>query len=83
MRDDFIQTTISKNDTILDWLRDADFDSKAQLMGIIPITSQAMWEYQPRVYPTRIIFFRASEKDVINAKNPERAWFGVAQRRSH
>jgi hypothetical protein len=33
--DDFYQIVISTDYTILDWLRDADFDSKAQLMGII------------------------------------------------
>jgi len=35
VRYDFIQTILSTNYTILDWLREVDSDSKAQLMGII------------------------------------------------
>ncbi len=34
VRHDFLQTTISRNYTILDWLRETDFDSQALLMGI-------------------------------------------------
>jgi len=35
VRDDFIQLEISTNYTILDWLQDTDFDSKARLMVLM------------------------------------------------
>jgi len=50
------------------------------LLNIFKQNKQAARDYKPRVYPGRIIFFRALEENVyINAKNAERAWSGFAQ----
>ncbi|HID99164.1 MAG TPA: SDR family NAD(P)-dependent oxidoreductase [Thiotrichaceae bacterium] len=56
-----------------------DITPVRHFIHLFKVNSQAMWNYQPRVYPGKIIFFRALEKDAINAKNPERAWFDFAQ----
>ncbi len=58
---------------------DLDITDIRHFILMFKVNAQAMWDYQPRVYPGRILFFRASEKDAINAKNPERAWFDLAQ----
>ncbi|MEK8015952.1 MAG: hypothetical protein VSS75_003725 [Candidatus Parabeggiatoa sp.] len=58
---------------------DWDITQVRHFLQIFKVNGQAMWNYQPRAYPGRIIFFRASEKDAINAKNPERAWIDLAQ----
>jgi len=60
-------------------LPDLDITQVRHFLHIFKVNAQAMWNYQPRVYPGKIIFFRASEKDAINAKNPERAWLDLAQ----
>lgn len=60
-------------------LPDLDITDVRHFLHIFKVNAQAMWEYQPRVYPGKIIFFRAKEKDAINAKNPERAWIDLAQ----
>jgi thioesterase domain-containing protein len=39
---------------------------------------QAMLDYQPQVYPGRIIFFRAKETTAYNPQAPERAWIDLA-----
>jgi len=58
---------------------DLDITPVRHFIHLFKVNSQAMWNYQPRVYPGKIIFFRALEKDAINAKNPERAWIDLAQ----
>jgi len=59
-------------------LPDLDLTQVRRFIHIFKVNSQAMGKYQPRVYPGKIIFFRASEKDAYNAKNPERAWIDLA-----
>jgi len=58
---------------------DLDITELRHFLLMFKLNAQAMWDYQPRVYPGRIIFFRAKEKDAINAKNPESAWIEFAQ----
>jgi phthiocerol/phenolphthiocerol synthesis type-I polyketide synthase E len=60
-------------------LPDLDVIDIRHLLQIFKVNNQAMWNYQPRIYPGKIIFFRAKEKDTINAKNSERAWIDLAQ----
>ena len=50
-----------------------------QLLLMFKANSQAMQNYQPQVYPGKILFFRATEKDAINAKHPEHAWIDLVQ----
>jgi acyl transferase domain-containing protein/NADPH:quinone reductase-like Zn-dependent oxidoreductase/thioesterase domain-containing protein/acyl carrier protein len=59
-------------------LPDMDITQARHFVHIFKANAQAMWAYKPRFYQDRIIFFRAKEKDAINAKGPERAWINLA-----
>jgi len=63
----------------LDKQIDLDLTQVRHFLHIFKVNVQAMGDYQPRVYPGKIIFFCAKEKDTYNAKNPERAWIDLAQ----
>jgi len=63
----------------LDKQIDLDLTQVRHFLHIFKVNVQAMGDYQPRVYPGKIIFFRAKEKDAYNAKNPERAWIDLTQ----
>ena len=69
VRHDFTQTTISTNYTILDWLRDADFDSKAQLMGIIqsPPIGQEIQE-EKFIYMEKMVLTNHKENKIVPAE---------------
>jgi acyl transferase domain-containing protein/thioesterase domain-containing protein/acyl carrier protein len=58
---------------------DLDITQVRHFLHIFKVHVQAMRDYQARVYPGKIIFFRAQEKDAYNAKNPERAWIDLSQ----
>ncbi len=55
-------------------LFDLDIPQLRHFLKMFKVNNQAMWDYQPRVYPGKITFFSAQEKDPYNAKTPERAW---------
>jgi len=59
-------------------LPDFDLIQFRHYFDLFKKNAQAMWDYQPRVYSGKIIFFRAEEKDAYNAKNPELAWLNLA-----
>jgi acyl transferase domain-containing protein/thioesterase domain-containing protein len=63
----------------LDKQIDLDITQVRHFLHIFKVNAQAMWDYQPQLYPGKIIFFRPKEKDAYNAKNPERAWIDLAQ----
>ena len=46
--------------------------------NIFKVDVQAMRNYTPRIYPGRVIFFRANERDATNPQNPELAWVNLA-----
>jgi thioesterase domain-containing protein len=54
-------------------LPDLDITEIRHFLHIFKVNSQAMWNYQARVYPGKIIFFRAKEKDAINTKTDNSA----------
>lgn len=35
---------------------------------------QALWNYVPKIYPGRLVFFSAEERDKYNPENPELGW---------
>ncbi|MCL1463267.1 type I polyketide synthase [Argonema galeatum] len=49
-----------------------------QFLHLFKVHAQAMRNYIPRIYPGRIIFFRAIEQNEVNPKNPELPWIEVA-----
>jgi phthiocerol/phenolphthiocerol synthesis type-I polyketide synthase E len=49
-----------------------------QFLHLFKVHGQAMRHYIPQAYPGRIIFFRASEQNEVNPKNPELPWIDVA-----
>jgi amino acid adenylation domain-containing protein len=55
-------------------LFDLDINQLRHFFKMFKVNSQAMWDYQPRIYPGKITFFSAQEKDAYNAKRPEQAW---------
>jgi thioesterase domain-containing protein len=59
---------------IPDW----NLDQIRHFLHIHKLNAQAMWDYQPRIYSGRIIFFHAQEKDAYNATHPEQAWIDLA-----
>jgi acyl transferase domain-containing protein/thioesterase domain-containing protein/acyl carrier protein len=51
-----------------------------QLLNLFKVHSQAMLNYEPKIYPGKIIFFRASERDAFNSPHPERGWLNLADK---
>ena len=49
-----------------------------QFLDLFKIHAQAMRNYVPQTYGGQIIFFRATEQNAVNAKNPELPWIDVA-----
>jgi thioesterase domain-containing protein len=49
-----------------------------QFLHLFKVHAQAMRNYIPQTYGGRIIFFRATEQNEVNAKNPELPWIDVA-----
>ncbi|HLO47958.1 MAG TPA: beta-ketoacyl synthase N-terminal-like domain-containing protein [Kamptonema sp.] len=49
-----------------------------QFLHLFKVHAQAMRNYVPQTYGDRIIFFRATEQNEVNAKNPELPWIDVA-----
>ncbi|MEG4999075.1 type I polyketide synthase [Microcoleus sp. B4-D4] len=49
-----------------------------QFLHLFKVHAQAMLNYIPQTYGGRIIFFRATEQNEVNAKNPELPWIEVA-----
>ncbi|GET38795.1 non-ribosomal peptide synthetase/type I polyketide synthase [Microseira wollei] len=47
-------------------------------LHLLKVDVQAMRSYIPRIYPGRVIFFRANERDATNPQNPELAWVNLA-----
>nr|WP_318528447.1 non-ribosomal peptide synthetase/type I polyketide synthase [Plectonema radiosum] len=47
-------------------------------LDLFKVDVQAMRSYIPRIYPGRIIFFRAHERDATNPQNPELPWRDLA-----
>jgi thioesterase domain-containing protein len=37
-----------------------------------------MRDYTPKIYPGKILFFRAKERDAFLSQNPELAWIDLA-----
>jgi thioesterase domain-containing protein len=49
-----------------------------QFLHLFKVHAQAMRNYIPQTYGGRIIFFRATDQNEVNAKNPELPWIDVA-----
>jgi thioesterase domain-containing protein len=47
-------------------------------INLFKVSTQAMLNYKPRVYPGKIIFFHAKEAHPMFAKNPEQNWVDLA-----
>jgi acyl transferase domain-containing protein/thioesterase domain-containing protein/acyl carrier protein len=47
-------------------------------LNIFKINAEAMKAYKPKIYPGKIIFFRANERDAFNPQNPELGWVDLA-----
>ncbi len=45
---------------------------------LFKVYNQAMRNYVPQIYPGRVIFFRANERDALNPQNPELGWLDLA-----
>ncbi|MEG4344557.1 beta-ketoacyl synthase N-terminal-like domain-containing protein [Microcoleus sp. A003_D6] len=50
-----------------------------EFLHLFKVHAQAMLSYIPQTYGGRIIFFRATEQNEVNAKNPELPWIEVAR----
>ncbi|MCP4699232.1 MAG: polyketide synthase, partial [Gammaproteobacteria bacterium] len=58
---------------------DLDITQVRHFLHLFKVNSRAMQAYRPQIYPGKIVFFRAREKDAYNAKSPERAWLDLAR----
>jgi thioesterase domain-containing protein/acyl carrier protein len=59
-------------------LPNLDLDQLRQFLHLFRANLQAMFDYQPQVYPGSIIFFHARERDAFNHPNPEKGWIDFA-----
>ena len=55
-----------------------DVTDVRHMLTVIEASGKAMMEYRPQVYPGRILFFRAEERDTVFSENPERDWMELA-----
>ncbi|MCP4696756.1 MAG: acyltransferase domain-containing protein, partial [Gammaproteobacteria bacterium] len=71
----FMEHMKAANQIPSDW----DMTQLRHFLRLFKLNVQAMFNYTtPRIYPGRIIFFRAKERDVFNALHPEMAWIDLA-----
>jgi len=56
-----------------------DISQGSHVVTLFKMHSKAMWSYTPRVYPGKVLFFRAQERDAFNDEHPEQAWIDLAQ----
>jgi acyl transferase domain-containing protein/thioesterase domain-containing protein len=59
-------------------LTDLDLTQFRATLKLFQTHSKAMRDYIPSVYPGKIVFFRAQERDAYLPHNPERAWIDLA-----
>lgn len=59
---------------------DLGLDDLRRALVVFKANVRAMRRYSPRVYPGRLVFFRAVERDAINPHHPEAAWVDRAER---
>jgi thioesterase domain-containing protein len=59
-------------------LPDMDIEQIQPFMDVFQRNIEALKYYNPRPYPGRILFFRASDRDSITPAHPERAWLDLA-----
>ena len=57
---------------------DWDMTQLHLFLHLFKMNIQAIFSYTPRVYPGRVLFFRAKEQDAFNAQHPEQAWIELA-----
>jgi thioesterase domain-containing protein/acyl carrier protein len=60
-------------------LTDLDFTQFRTVLKLFKIHSKAMRDYVPKIYPGKILFFRAQERDAYLPHNPELAWIDLAR----
>ncbi len=54
-------------------------EERARLLALIQSNMEAMYAYEPRPYPGRLVFFRADERRELDPQNPERPWIERAR----
>ncbi|MEK8015950.1 MAG: thioesterase domain-containing protein, partial [Candidatus Parabeggiatoa sp.] len=59
-------------------LSDLDMTHFRNVLKLFKVNSEAMWNYIPQVYPGRVIFFRAKEREAFLPHHPEMAWIDLA-----
>jgi phthiocerol/phenolphthiocerol synthesis type-I polyketide synthase E len=57
---------------------ESDLKQFRHLLHIFKVNVRSMLSYIPKVYPGRIVFFRARERDDTLPHHPERAWIDLA-----
>jgi thioesterase domain-containing protein/acyl carrier protein len=62
-----------------DWrLPEFDMTQLRHFIHLFKANSQAMFSYRPKVYPGKIIFCRAQERDSVTPEHPEYGWIELA-----
>ena len=59
-------------------LPDLDLANFRTVLKLFKTNSKAMFDYIPKIYPGKILFFRAKERDAFLPHNPELAWIDLA-----
>jgi thioesterase domain-containing protein/malonyl CoA-acyl carrier protein transacylase/acyl carrier protein len=57
---------------------DLDLTHLHTVLKLFKTNSKAMRDYTPKIYPGKILFFRAKERDAFLSQNPELAWIDLA-----
>ncbi|WP_341529473.1 SDR family NAD(P)-dependent oxidoreductase [Nostoc sp. UHCC 0302] len=57
---------------------DFTIDQLRPFLNLFRANAWAMQSYIPRIYPGKIVFFRALERDAFNPQNPELGWLDLA-----
>ncbi|MDZ8261973.1 SDR family NAD(P)-dependent oxidoreductase [Nostoc sp. ChiQUE01b] len=69
---------LNQKEVVNKMLPDVTLPHVQQLLHLFKVHSQAMLDYEPQIYPGKIIFFRASDRDAFNSPHPERGWLNLA-----
>ncbi|HEX7182532.1 MAG TPA: amino acid adenylation domain-containing protein [Thermoanaerobaculia bacterium] len=56
-----------------------DFDEARRLLRVLRANAGALYDYAPRPWPGRLLFFRARERRPIDPPRPEIPWIELAQ----
>ncbi len=54
-------------------------EERARLLALVQSNMEAMYAYEPRPYPGRLVFFRADERRELDPRHPELPWIERAR----